>query len=102
MFVDNVEEFELLGYKFVRVKNYESAKEKGYKKAQVVEHVLMDKEGEEIETIEQPEEIGEHVHTFTVTFTDEEVDSFFYEDGSRLDDIILFFRFFLGTYVCIV
>ncbi|PGV79312.1 hypothetical protein [Bacillus cereus] len=99
LFVDNVDEFKLLGYKFVRVKNYESNKEKGYKKAQVVEHLLIDKEGGEIETIEQPEEIGEHVHTFTVTFTEEE-DSFFYQDGSRLDDIILLFRFFLGTYVC--
>lgn len=100
LFVDNVDEFKLLGYKFVRVKNYESNKEKGYKKAQVVEHLLIDKEGGEIETIEQPEEIGEHVHTFTVTCIEEEEDSFFYQDGSRLDDIILLFRFFLGTYVC--
>lgn len=101
LFID-IEKFELFDYTFIREKNYDQSEKNAYKMAQSVESFNIDNKGN-MESSKKmiKEQMGEHVHTFTVNNTGEQASSLFYKDGTRLSDVVVLLRFFLGSYVCL-
>ncbi|MDF2651692.1 MAG: hypothetical protein K0Q73_7497, partial [Paenibacillus sp.] len=73
----------------------------GYQRQGVIEHERFDRKGYFNTIKEVPERIGEHVNTFNVLNKSEELGSLFYEDGTRINDIVLLMRLFVGDYICL-
>ena len=90
----SLKEFSLLGYKFNRISNYNSAIEEVYTPSSNITEYHSET-GEEKKYI-KPEQLGRHICTYEVKHMDLEPQSIIFRNDKALTDIIYLIRLFSG------